>query len=83
MISLYAKQWIDAHPESEHFNDTERWFKVILDSLNSEIAIDFEEIRAYLLQTKKWNIEFMNEFIINKERDYFLIKNFHDFYNNN
>ncbi len=83
MISKSIQQWINAHPESEHPLDRERWYKAILESFRLNENIDFESLKDYIKQNKKWNGEFITEFLESKERDYFLLKDFYDYCLNN
>lgn len=79
MISKITQQWINAHPESENPLDRERWYNATLESFRLKENIDFEALKEYIKQHKKWNEEFIIEFLESKERDYFLLKEFYDY----
>ena len=80
MITIEIKRWINAHPESAHPFDRERWFNVIAESIKTNQPIDFVEIEQYITSNKKWNLDFVKQFIENKEHEYFLITEFFEFY---
>lgn len=80
MISSEVKTWLNAHPESGHPFDRERWYNVIIESIKTNQPIDFVEIEQYITSNKEWNLDFVKQFIENKEREYFIITEFVEFY---
>ncbi len=74
-----TKLWLDAHPDSDHPIDTERWYNAIIKAFRAGIDLDFEEIRNYILETREWDNGFVDEFIEKFEIDYSKLKNFYDY----
>lgn len=79
-LKIEVENWLNAHPESEHSFDRERWYLLILKSRKLGIYLDFDEINHYLIENKQWDFNYRLKFIEDKRRDYSKLMDFLDFY---
>jgi len=79
MMTEKLKRWIDAHPETDHPLDTDRWYNAIYLYFENENEVDFSELEQYIREQKDWENEFVEEFIERKSNEYSLLKDFYKF----